>query len=250
MVDVRGSLRTSHTALARSQDGHPDRALIEACAADDRRAQRELMRRLMPVLEAQVASVARRAPSRVGRDSRREVCDLLQDVLVELFRNQAQELRRWDPERGLSLEGFVRLVARRHALRKLLRGKPERLESTEPEVLESHHAAQRHDAIEERDLLDAVLRQLHKDMSPRDVELFQRLFLEEQSSATVAEQMNMTPVALKKWRSRMYQRTRAIADKLHEGPSLRAELARKNRMSLSAESGPTNPRGRAREDGQ
>ncbi len=226
--------------MTRPHDGHPDRALIEACAADDRRAQRELMRRLMPVLEAQVAAVARRVPARTGRDPRREVADLLQDVLVELFRNHAQELLRWDPERGLSLEGFVRLVARRHALRKLLRGRPERLEPTEPDVLEMHQGGSKVDPVEERDLLGALVGQLNEEMNPRDRELFVRLFLEEQPSSTVAAQMDMTPVALKKWRSRMYQRARAIADKLAAGPSLRAMLAQKNRVSLSAASGPTN----------
>lgn len=221
------------------QDRHSDLTLIDACAAGDRAAQQRLMLRLMPVLQTQVAAVARRVTGSVGRTSRHSVQDLLQDVLVELLRNDAQELRRWDPARGLTLEGFARLVARRFALRRLLRGRPEPVDATEPDVLEVRYGGTSDDRVEHRDELDAVLGALDAEMTPRDRDLFRRLFLEEQSSAAVAEAMGMSAAALKKWRSRLYQRARGVAERIRQGPSLRAKIAHEKGVSPSDESGPT-----------
>jgi len=89
--------------------------LVRACAGGERRAQRVLMKRLIPVIRMQISLLLRHMTP--GRDIRQELCDLQQDVLVELLRARAQELRRWDPDVGLSLEGFVRLVTRRYVAR-------------------------------------------------------------------------------------------------------------------------------------
>ncbi len=232
------------------KERHPDLVLVDACAAAERDAQRALMHRILPVLQAQVVAVARRTPQWRGHDSRREVSDVVQDVLVELLRNGAQELRRWDPERGLSLEGFVRLVARRYAQRRFYRGRDDRVEPVEPEVLEAHQPAGDHDRVAHRSELGAVLRALYAEMSPRDHELFRRIFLEEQPPAEVAAQLQMTAGALKKWRSRLYQRARRIAEKTRQAPSLRAVITQGDRMSPLAGSAPIRSRGEPSGDTQ
>lgn len=217
---------------------HPDTQLVKACAAGDKAAQRALMQRLLPVVHAQVVAVTRRAPP-VRSAIRREVQDLVQDVLVELLRNDAQELRRWSPERGLTLEGFARLVARRFATKRILGRRPEPTEATEPAVIEARATAADADRVAHRDELDAILDGLYAQMTPRDRELFSRLFLEEQAPATVVEQLGITPAALKKWRSRLYQRAREQAEKIRRGPSLRDRLAQEKSMSPPGDGEPT-----------
>jgi len=48
--------------------------------------------------------------SAAGRDVRQEVADLIQEVFMALFADDARVLRSWQPERGLSLDNFVGLV--------------------------------------------------------------------------------------------------------------------------------------------
>lgn len=225
-------------SLGTPKDLHPDTRLIDACADGDRDAQTALMRRLLPVLKHQVAAVTRRASTR-GSGFRREVQDVVQDIFVELLRDGAKELRRWDPSRGLTLEGFARLVARRFATRRIMGRKPEPADPTEPALLEATFGGSTTNTVEHRDELDVILEGLYAQMTPRDEELFRRLFLEEQSPATVTAQMDITPAALKKWRSRLYQKARDVAQKVRSGPTLRDTLVRENRMSPSDGLAPT-----------
>jgi RNA polymerase sigma-70 factor (ECF subfamily) len=189
-----------------------DRALVHASAQGDRKAQTALVLRVVPVVRAQLSAIA----ARLGGTASSEIADLVQDVLVELWRNELQELRRWDPARGLSLPSFVRLVARRLAMRRLdRRYKAEALAAaTAPDVIEAFGERV---PVAERDELDDLLRALYAELGPRDRELFERLFLEQQESAEVAAALGMSGDALKKWRSRFYARASAIAARL-EGP--------------------------------
>lgn len=194
---------------------HPDLDLVAACAGGDRGAQRELMHRLLPLLKAQIAGVLGRVHGTVPESDLR---DLLQDAFVELLRNGARELRRWSPERGLTLDAFVRLVARRHVLRRLGRIDRERrlLEATDPELLDAFAAPS--GSAQFRDELDALLGALYAELGPRDRELFERLFLQQQDSAEVAMALGMSADALKKWRSRFYARAARIAARLEQHP--------------------------------
>lgn len=194
------------------EDGpHPDLELVDACARGDRRAQRALMVRLVPILNAQIGAVLVRMRGVVAEVDLR---DLVQDTLVELLRGGAQELRRWQPSRGLSLDAFVRLVARRFVLRRLDRLGRERraVEATDPDVLDAFTA--RHPSPQIKDELDAILEVLYAELGPRDRELFERLFLEQQEPRDVAAALGMSADALKKWRSRFYARASSIAARL------------------------------------
>ncbi|HET6582630.1 MAG TPA: hypothetical protein VFG69_04270 [Nannocystaceae bacterium] len=195
---------------------HPDLELVDACARGDRPAQRALMRRLVPILQAQIGAVLVRVRGGIAEVDLR---DLVQDTLVELLRAGAQELRRWHPSRGLTLDGFVRLVARRFVLRRLGRLGRERrlLEATDPDVLDAFTA--RLPSPQVRDELDAILGVLYAELGPRDRELFERLFLEQQEPGEVAQALGMSSDALKKWRSRFYARAAGIAERLDRGPS-------------------------------
>ena len=190
---------------------HPDVELVARCADRDRVAQRELTLRLLPVLRMQIAVLdGHMAHTSTGSSDRK---DLLQDVLLELLRNGAQELRRWKPERGLSLEGFVRLVARRFVARKLARRSRDRQRflATAPDVVDMEPVEACEGEVARRHDLDLVLRELYARMSERDRVLFDRLIVEECTVADVAAELGMTLAAVKKWRTRIYGRAKQVA---------------------------------------
>lgn len=174
------------------------------------------MKRLLPVMRMQISLLLRHmTPERANGP---ELHDLQQDLLVELFRSGAQELRRWNPEAGLSLEGFVRLITRRFVARRIVRAarRRERFLSTAPDALDALGPEQP-DVVERDDHLGAVLDALSAQMSARDHGLFMRLFVEEQPTAVAAREEGMSVDALKKWRSRMYARARRIAAQIDAG---------------------------------
>jgi DNA-directed RNA polymerase specialized sigma24 family protein len=175
------------------------------------------MQRLSPLLHAQISALLGRASAGRTRVRTSDAQDLLQDVLVELFRNRLQELRRWHPDRGLTLEGFVRLVARRFVVRRMRRlGRIDgRTDPADPDVLEAFETAT-HDGmrLESRDRLQVVLGALWGELGARDRELFERLFLAQEPPADVAAALSMSADALKKWRSRFYARATAIAERV------------------------------------
>jgi DNA-directed RNA polymerase specialized sigma24 family protein len=87
---------------------------IDRALAGDHKAMDALVRKLRPVIQAEVGFALLPLSRSQGRDARHETLDLVQDVLMSLLADDAKQLRRWDPARGSSLEGFVRLIARRH----------------------------------------------------------------------------------------------------------------------------------------
>ena len=138
--------------------------------------------------------------------------DFVQESLCRLFRDDARTLRGWDPELGLRLESFVRLIVRRSLRDQLSRKCGVR--AVEPEWFESVGEDRLGAVTETRNELDLVLAAL--DLSGRDRELFERLVLEGQSTAEVAVALTMTGDAVKKWRSRLYARAREIRDRLRQ----------------------------------
>lgn len=98
------------TALvAPSSDGTLE--LIARVARSEPSAVRELAHRLLPVVRARVRRLqARRADVR-----QLETADLVQHVFVRLLEDGASQLRKWDPARGASLEGYVGMVSEREA---------------------------------------------------------------------------------------------------------------------------------------
>src|SRR5688572_10447441 len=96
----------------------------EALGGDDVALGR-LVARLTPVVQARVARtlLARRWGPTGGRSLRHDVEDLSQDVFLSLFTGDARVLRRWQPDRGLSLAGYVGLVSERLVVSFLRSGK-------------------------------------------------------------------------------------------------------------------------------
>ena len=60
--------------------------------------------------------VLSRAARAGRREARQEVEDVTQTVLLALFADRGRVLLQWDPARGLELEGFVSLLAKRETV--------------------------------------------------------------------------------------------------------------------------------------
>jgi len=147
------------------------------------------------------------------RDPRQDVRDLVQETLVSLFEHDGRELRRWDPERGRSLTSFVRLVARRRVARILSgrRGNPWHELPLDPTDVDDEDTRALTEQVEQRGELDALLCALHAQMSDRDVELFDLLFVHDGDPGDVAEQMGMTRGAVNAWTYRMRKLAKGLA---------------------------------------
>lgn len=92
--------------------GHEETlALIEAAGRSEPAAVRALAERLLPVVRARV----RRLVARRAELAHLDPNDVVQHVFVRLLENGASQLRKWSPERGATLEGYVGMVSEREA---------------------------------------------------------------------------------------------------------------------------------------
>lgn len=190
-----------------------DVELVRLALGGDMAARRELARRLMFAIAREVSFAVSRLARSQSRDPKQEVRDLVHDVLLGLFENDGKALRRWDPERGRSLESFVQLVARRRVPRMLSggRGNPwadAPIDPTDVDTVDETDLARR---LEQRNQLDQVLSALHERMNERDHELFDLVFVKELSPEAVAEQMEMTRGAVNAWAYRVRKLARTVA---------------------------------------
>lgn len=149
---------------------------------------------------------------------------------MSLFEHDCRELRRWDPERGRSLDSFVRLIARRKAARILgqRKGNPWTDQPVDPTTLDDDEAEGNEllHRLEQRDALGSVLDALYARMDDRDLELFDLLFVQERDPAEVAESLGMTRGAVNAWAYRTRKLARACVleqnSQIASSPSLRA----------------------------
>ncbi|MEM6988876.1 MAG: sigma-70 family RNA polymerase sigma factor [Myxococcota bacterium] len=164
-------------------------------------------------MHTEVLRVVVRHGARAGRRSPQDAADLTQEVMVAMFDRNARELRRWDPERGLGFEGFVRLVARRRVARTLARqrGNSRVVVPVEPSTVEQHPDVTGARRVEVRGQLEQVLRRLQPKMSVRDRTLFELLYVEEHEPAVVARRMAMTRGAVNAWSYRLRKLATAVA---------------------------------------
>jgi RNA polymerase sigma factor (sigma-70 family) len=185
--------------------------------ARDRDSVRIFLREMTPVVHARVARSVVRRGTRSGqsRSVAEEVEDLVQEVFAALFDNDARVLRSWDSGRGLSIANFVGLVAE-HQVANLFRSGKRRpwtddlFVEGEADTL-SENATGPEALVESRDLFATIVSRLRAELSPRGLELFYSLIVEDASSAQVAETMGLSLDAVYAWRSRLTKLVRAIA---------------------------------------
>jgi RNA polymerase sigma factor (sigma-70 family) len=165
-----------------------------------------LVERLMPVVQAEVGYALLRGSRSESRDARQEVRDFVQEVFVSLLAGRGKVLRSWDPERGRSLDSFVRLVARRHVAAILRSGrrspwtdKPVAGDELERSVAPEATTARQ---LESSEQLERLLARLGQRLDERGMQLFRLLYVEERSVEEVMETTDMTRDAVYAWRSR------------------------------------------------
>ena len=207
------------TTRSRALSAEPDLTMIERALSGDRRAVKSLVDHITPVIQARVARALLKDPRGRSRGSvREEVADISQEVFAALFADEGRVLKTWDPDKGLSLQNFVGLVAHRQALSILRTGK--RNPYTEDPTLDteldsytppSHELAE---AVETRDVARAVFQSMDAQLSPLGRRLFELIVLEERDVNEVAEEMGMGSAAVYAWRSRLGKLMRKEYEKI------------------------------------
>lgn len=204
-----------------------ERKLLDRALAGDAAARRELVTTLLPVVQVRVARVLARRRTRSNRDVRQEVADLVQEVFAALFENDGHALRAWDPSRGLSLASFCGFIAEREAASILRSGRrsPWTEDATPSEDLERDLGATTNAELGavSREYLERLMDRLREELSPRGLEMFQRLVIDEETVESVCTSTGMTPDAVYAWRSRLGKVARRIgAEIAGSEPVLRA----------------------------
>lgn len=196
-----------------------DQARVRAALDGQPDAVRALVGTLTPVVQARVARVLlRRQGASRGRDVRQEVEDLSQEVFVALFAREAKVLRSWDPARGMSLRNFVGLVAEREVASILQSGRrsPWKEDPTLGDELDrragpsTDHAAR----VESKEMFLVVLERLRARLSPKGMDLFERLLVRQEDVKSVCAATGMSADAVYAWRSRLGKLVREIAGEI------------------------------------
>lgn len=175
------------------------------------------MRRLTPVIQARVARVALGRGLAAGPNGvHAQVEDLTQEVFLALFAERGRVLASWRPDRGLSLENFVGLVARRRALSILRTGRAAPW-CAEPRCGEIGAAGDPAPApgpearTASRQELSRLVARLRGELSPLGCRLFDLLFLREHSVEEAGAATGLSRDALYAWRSRLKRLARRLA---------------------------------------
>jgi RNA polymerase sigma-70 factor (ECF subfamily) len=194
---------------------------LERALRGDRASLRVLVGELTPVIQARVARVLLRSATgrQAGRAVRQEVEDMTQEVFVSLLEDGGKALRSWAPERGASLKNFVGLLAERQAMSILRSGRrsPWPRELAEVPGDDAPSPVRLEQAIESREMLERLLERLKLALSPRGLELFYRLYVQEQSVETVMQSCDLSADAVYAWRSRLRRLVREVASDLSGG---------------------------------
>ena len=178
-----------------------------------------LVERLLPVVQTEVGYALLRGSRSEARDARQEVRDFVQEVFVALLAGRGKVLRSWDPERGRSLDSFVRLVARRHVATILRSGRrspwtdtPVAADQLEQRIggdaATAPHAESR---VESNEQLEQLLARLGERLDERGMLLFRLLYVEERSVEEVMSTTDMTRDAIYAWRSRFRKLVGSLA---------------------------------------
>jgi RNA polymerase sigma factor (sigma-70 family) len=197
-----------------------DIARLHAALDGDAAALAQLVDVATPVVQARVArALLRRAQSR-GRDISQEVADLTQEVFLALFVDDAKALRAWNPALGLSLPNFIGLLAQRRvaSIMRVRRRAPwsetpggDDLDPGPTADSESPDAR-----LFSRDLLERLFEALEASLSPRGLQLFYMLYVNELSIEETCARSGLNPGAVYQWKSRLGQAAREALRELQE----------------------------------
>jgi len=190
--------------------------LLAAALGGDADAASRLVSALTPIVHARVARVLlRREAAGRGRDVRQELEDLAQEVFASLFAERGRLLRLWDPTRGLSLANFVGLLAEREAISLLRSGRrsPWTEDPTEDSALNDAAGGVNDTEVRvaSRELLARLLDRLRSELSPKALQLFVWLMVEQLDVEEICRRGDLSADAVYAWRSRLSRQLRVMA---------------------------------------
>lgn len=192
---------------------HPDLQLVRAAVTGDRGSARSLIQRLEPTVQARIAWVLRN--TRSGQVHRRQdLEDLVQEVFVGLFARGGRDLQRWVPERGLTLDGFVALLAQRRVI-SILRSRrrnPFQVVLALMREQEPEEAPAVDQGLAAREQLEKTLQRLGERLSPLGWQMFQRIFVSGQDVDIICRDTGLSIQAVYQWRSRLRGLLRRILE--------------------------------------
>ena len=208
--------KTDDLPVSRMQDNDASLVLVQDALAGRNGAVARLVERLTPVIQARISRrLLRDRSSRPTTDAREYLADLTQEVFLSLFKNGGEVLRRWDPERGASLENFVGLVAERKAISEVRRiqGKPEQEIDDNLEPLDASPQAEPERTVGSKHLLEGLLEHFREGLSPLGWTMFELLFIWEGTVQEVSRDLDMNQEAVRKWRTRLRGMARQWMDR-------------------------------------
>jgi RNA polymerase sigma factor (sigma-70 family) len=174
----------------------------------DRGAARSLLRRLTPVIQARVRGTLRRRTSGLGPD------DVVQEVWVVLMQDDKRLLRRFDPARGTSLEGYVGGIADRvasDAVRRSRAGKRDAARTVGGLPMEVEDEAATVDAsVLDRDLLRRLFDHLEAALPRKGRLVLRYVFGDGLSTEETADTLGVTQQVVHNWKFRIRQDARAF----------------------------------------
>jgi DNA-directed RNA polymerase specialized sigma24 family protein len=192
----------------------PTLELVHRALAGERRACRLLVGALTPVVHTRVAQALLRSRSRVDRDLRQEVADIVQTILLALFKDGGRALLSWDPAR-LPLKQYVAIKAERDVV-SILRSRrlnPWTEAPTPAEELDE--APDTHGGPElqaaSREMLRELLVRLRAEVTELGWQMFTLLYVEGRTAEDVGAIAGMTVGAVYAWRSRLTRLAKKLA---------------------------------------
>ena len=217
VLDLDGKVIPFAGAPARPHHGPQEadeRALIRAAIAGDEAARMLLGKRIRPVLRARVRQFLKgRRPPRLGPD---DCEDLMQLIWLRLTENRGRLLRQFDPERGMGLEGFVGLIARRELYRRQRELQAQRrgggdtpVELAQAGSEPAADAACPERRVAEREQVDLLVRHLGQQLPARGKLIFSALYVDELSVAETARMLNVQTQVVYNWQHRIRVLARA-----------------------------------------
>jgi DNA-directed RNA polymerase specialized sigma24 family protein len=144
------------------------------------------------------------------------VDDLVQSAWERLFAHNARDLRKWAPEHGLGLRGYVGLVAGRDVIDMLHAQSAPVSPSDDAIEVQPSGAPSPEIELGSREMLLQVVRTLRAELSTKGAAVFQLLILEDHPVAHVCSVLGMKQDAVFQWRSRIAHRAREIARRLSD----------------------------------
>jgi RNA polymerase sigma factor (sigma-70 family) len=197
-----------------ASDGAMTPRRIERAVSGDQIEMDALVESITPPIRARVLLRLRRSGvhARCGT-ARYDVEDLTQDVLLKLFRDRGAVLRRWQPARGLSLPGFVAMIAQNHVASVLSRAAARCEFASAPEKLsdrsvEAPRIVQRCEAVEAIEKLSSALRDR---ISERAMRVFELLLVEQRPVREVCSMLSISRSALYTLAHRVRRQLTSIA---------------------------------------